>query len=90
MLALVAVGVAFVAGFGLAARMTSPGGSVIPRDVIGGGGGRATSSSGHVLNGTTGQMVAGVSTSPGGYTLVHGFQTSVGMGPAAVRRWELY
>ncbi len=83
------IAAAFAAGFGLA-RMTNPLGNVIPRDVVVGGGGRGTAGTGHVLNGTIGQPVIGVSTAATGHILIHGFHTRVAAGPAEVRRWALY
>jgi hypothetical protein len=86
----VGVGVAFAVGFGLAARMTNPAGSVIPRDVVAGGGGRGTATSGHVLDATIGQPAAASSTASNGTSLVGGFHTMTPRASTAVRRWSLY
>jgi len=85
-----ALGLAFAAGFTLAARMQSGSGEVIPRDVVAAGGGRNTTASGHVLNATIGQPVVGVSHSSDGTILVHGFHTMTLGRQAAARNWQLY
>lgn len=89
-LILFALGLAFIMGFGLVARMQNPAGSVIPRDVVAGGGGRSVAPSGHVLNATIGQPATAVSTAPNGTILVGGFQAMVPRPSTAVRRWDLY
>ena len=90
-LILFALGLAFIMGFGLAARMQNPAGSVIPRDVVAGGGGRSTTPSGHVLQSTIGQPAAGISYAGNGTSLVGGFQTMTRLKPStAARRWNLY
>ena len=90
-LIIVAIGLAFVAGFGLAARMTSPGGDVIDRSVVATGGGESADGSGRQLSGTIGQPIAGMSTASNGTILVGGFQTMRAPGgPTAARRWQHY
>jgi len=77
-------------GLGLAARMMSPTGSIVPRGVVAGGGGSGAAPSGHVLNSTIGQPATAISTAANGTILVGGFQ-AVGPRPSTVaRRWNLY
>ena len=87
---LTGLGAAFAMGFGLAARMVTSGGSIIPRDVVAGGGGRSVTSLGSVLNGTIGQPATAVMTASNGSTLVGGFQTMAQRITTAARRWDLY
>ncbi|MCX8038123.1 MAG: hypothetical protein N3D11_13925 [Candidatus Sumerlaeia bacterium] len=78
----------FVLGFAVA-RMVS-GTGIIPRDVVAGGGGRSTAPSGHILNSTIGQPIAGLSTAGNGTILVGGFQTMVPQVSTSAQRWSLY
>jgi len=89
-LALIVLCLAFATGFALAARMVTSGGSIIPRDVVAGGGGRSVTTLGSVLNGTIGQPATAVMTATNGSTLVGGFQTMPQLYTTSARRWDLY
>ena len=90
-LILVGLVMAFGLGIAVAYRTTNPPNTVIPRDVIAGGGGRsATSPPNYILQSTIGQPAAGISTAGNQTTLVGGFQVMVPRGPAAAQRWNLY
>jgi len=86
----IGVGLVFAMGFGLAARMMSPSGSIIPRDVVAGGGGRSAATSGHVQYSTIGQPATAISTAGNGTVLVGGFQAPFPRSSTAVRHWQLY
>jgi hypothetical protein len=81
---------AFIAGFGVAAHMISTGGEEIPRDVVNGGGGRSEALSGHVLEGSIGQPITGISQATNGTTLVGGFQVMTPRSASQARRWQMY
>jgi hypothetical protein len=86
----IVLGLALLAGPAGAARMESPNGTVIARDVIAGGGGESRTPGGYVLNGTIGQPIAAVSEADDGTILVGGFQTMWRPSVTAVRHWDLY
>jgi hypothetical protein len=87
---LLVVCLAFVMGLTVGARMTTPDGAAIDRDVIGGGGGMSTDGNGNVLYSTNWQNVAGISTAGNGTILVSGFHTMKLRGPTAARNWRMY
>jgi len=90
LISIIVLVLAVVFGFGLSARMESPSGEVIARDVVAGGGGESTAPQGFVLNSTVAQTATEISAASNGTTLVGGFQVMVRRGPTAARHWQLY
>jgi len=87
---LIGLGLGLIMGFGLAARMTSPSGSTIPRDVVASGGGRSVTTTNYVLQGTIGQPATAISVATNGTILVGGFQASTPRPSTRARNWQLY